>query len=121
MSNSSRILTNNNEIQSVIDMINALPEAAEIETCTVTIAQDYLFNAVIYYWDGNTICQYTSGSDNTSLSVMKNSFIFLHRPILESVTPNGAMKEVYRFYDFNEEWVTLFQVTEDCSITLEAG
>ena len=120
---STELQSNNVDLQTILDTVNALPEASagvEIETCTVTLVGDALgeYSTGIYYLDKNLEFQTFSESipegESASFEVVKKSMMYcfdggaIFESSLENVFPVTANNQTYSVIGYVTNDVTIY-------------
>lgn len=100
MSNKTRLQTNNNNLQSILNKVNALPEAGSgggsVESCTVRLVSNGPGDCTVYYvspTNGVTSISFKGMMEEPSITVQKNTILCWATGSLISVT--GSATKLY--------------------------
>ena len=128
MSNYNEAITaNNTDLQSILDAVNALPEAGSgggvsIETCTVTVTTNAFNIKTILYStlvDGKIISTETgeilSGSEPIQIVVVKNMYIYINSQAA-TIKYDGDISDTYA----QSESPSLFLINGDGNFSISA-
>lgn len=108
MTYKSRIETNNTELQSILETVNALPEAGDRPMCTVTT--EYAWTVDMSYVNENNEYVTLPGSSGTSTVKIPNPSI-----IIMSNTPKAYTGNITSLIS-REANYEVFHVYGDCTI-----
>lgn len=110
MSNKSRLQTNNNNLQALINKANSLPDAGggggSTDTCTVTLR---VGGGTCYYTDGNTLELTTTSTGNATITIPINS-ILAFTSWNSMVRASGSYSLIF----YNQRYAAYY-ISGDCS------